>query len=171
MSDGCSESRAHRRQFLAVDEHLHLFGVDGFALQQGRGDAVHRFGIRFDQPVRRLIGLVDQAANFQVDLPRRLFAEVAVLRDFAAQEDLLLLLAEGERSQAAHAVLADHAPGQIRSRLNVAARAGGHLVEEDLLGHASAVCDGQIGFQILLGVIVPVAGQERSSRPEPCRAE
>jgi hypothetical protein len=42
----------------------------------------------------RLVGLVDQAAHFEIDLARRLFAEVAMLGNLAAQEDLLFLLAE-----------------------------------------------------------------------------
>ena len=88
--------------------------------------------------MRGLVSLVDQAANFEVDLPRRLLGEVAVLCDLAAEEDLLFLLAEGQRTEAAHAVLADHAAGELGGVLDVAAGAGGHLVEEDLLSHAAA---------------------------------
>ena len=36
-----------------------------------------------------------------------------MLRDLAAEEDLLFLLAEGQRTEAAHAVLADHAAGEV----------------------------------------------------------
>ena len=77
--------------------------------------------------------------HFEVDLARRLLAEVAVLCDLAAQENLFFFLAEGERAQAAHAVFTDHAPRQIGRALNIAACARGHLVEEDFLGHAAAV--------------------------------
>ncbi len=114
----------------------------------------------FHNRMSRLVGLVDQAAHFQVDLASRFLAEIAMLRDLAAQEDLLLLLAEGERTQAAHAVLANHAPGQISRALNIAARACGHLVEENFLCHASAVSNGQIRFQVFPCVVVAVAGQK-----------
>ena len=95
--------------------------------------------VGLDNGVSRLVGLVDKAANFQIDLAGGLLTEVAMLGYLAAKEYLLFLFAEGERTQAAHAVLADHAPGQVGGAFNIAARAGGHLVEEDLLGHAPAV--------------------------------
>ena len=109
--------------------------------------------------VGRLVRLVDQAADFEVDLARRLLGEVAVLGDFAAEEDLLFLLAEGQRTQAAHAVLADHAAGEVGCRLDVIAGAGGHLVEEDLLSHAAAVGHGEAGFEVFAGVVVAIVGQ------------
>ncbi len=127
---------------------------------KSRGDAVHRVLVGVENAVRRLVSLVDQAANFEIDLARRLFREVAVLCDLAAQEDLLFLLAEGQRTEAAHAVLAHHAAGEVGGVLDIAACAGGHLVEEDLLSHASAVGGGEIGFEILAGVVVAIAGQE-----------
>src|SRR5258708_32534499 len=83
-----------------------------------------------------------------------------MLCDFAAEEYLFFLLAEGERTEAAHAVLTDHATREIGGVFNVAACAGGHLVEEDLLSHAAAVSDGKIRFEILAGVVVTIAGQE-----------
>ena len=157
---GRSQDGAHRGQFLAFDQHLHFFSIDCFALQQGRGDAMHCVLVRFQNAVRRLVGLVDQAAYFKIDLAGCLFREVPMLGDFAAEEDLLFLLAEGQRTEPAHAVLADHAAGEVGGVLNIAARAGGHLVEEDLLSHAAAVGDRQIGFKILAGVVVPIAGKE-----------
>ena len=84
--------------------------------------------------MRGLIGLVDQATDFEVDLARCLLAEVAMLCDFAAKEDLLFFLAEGERAEAAHAILTDHAAGEVGGDFDVAACTGRHLVEEDLFG-------------------------------------
>ena len=52
-----------------------------------------------------------------------------MLRDLAAQEDLLFLLAEGERTQPAHAVFADHLACEFRCTLDVVAGTGGHLLE------------------------------------------
>ena len=60
---------------------------------------------------------------FEIDLPGCFFAEVAMLRDFTTQEDLLFLLAEGQRTEPAHAVLANHAACKVGSMLDIAARA------------------------------------------------
>src|ERR1035438_3084252 len=157
---GRSQDRAQRRKLLALNQHPNLFGVDRLALQQCGSNAVHRILVRFEDGVRCLVGLIDQPANFEIDLPCRLLAEVAMLRNLAAQEDLLFLLAEGKRTEAAHAVLADHAAGEGGGKLGMAACAGGHLVEEDLLSHASAVGHSKARFEILARVVVPVAGQE-----------
>src|SRR6185437_15211288 len=73
-------------------------------LQQSRRHTVHQVLMRVQDVVSRPIGLVRQVADFGVDLPRRFLGEVAVLRDLAAQEDLLFLFAEGQRTKAAHAV-------------------------------------------------------------------
>ncbi len=82
-----------------------------------------------------------------------------MLRDLAAEEDLLFLLAEGERTETAHAVLADHAAGEVGGGLNIRACAGGHLVKEDLLGHAAAVGRREARFQIFTRVVVAIVGQ------------
>ena len=97
------------------------------------------------------VGLVHQAPHFGIDLPRRLFGEVAVLGDLAAQEDLLFLLAEGKRAEAAHAVFADHLAGQVGGALDVVARAGRHLLQENLLGDAAAHQDGELRLEIIPG--------------------
>ena len=60
--------------------------------------------------VCRLVGAVYQAANFTIDLTRCLFGEVAVLCDLPSKKDLLFFFAEGEWSETAHAVFADHLP-------------------------------------------------------------
>ena len=43
---------------------------------------------------------------------------------------------------------------------DVASGTGGHLVEENLLSHATAVGDGQVGFQVFPSIIVAIARQE-----------
>ncbi len=144
---------------MPFDQQPYFFGVDGLALKQGCSDAMHRVLVGLEDGVRRLVGVVDEAAHFEVDLAGRLLAEVAMLSDLAAEEDLLFLLAEGERTEAAHAVLADHAAGEVGCRFDIAAGAGGHLVEEDLLSHASAVGRSQAGFKILAGVVVAIVRQ------------
>ena len=74
-----------------------------------------------------------------------------MLRDLAAEEDLLLLLAEGHGAELAHAELADHLAGEVGDALDVVAGSGGHLLEEDLFGAASAHEGGEARFEILLG--------------------
>ena len=61
---------------------------------------------------------------------RRVLAVVLVLRDLAAEEDLLFLLAEGQRPhRAAHAPLADHAARQVGGALEIVAGAGGDAAD------------------------------------------
>ena len=76
---------------------------------------------------------------------------VAMLCDLAAQEDLLFLLAEGKRTECAHAPLADHLARDFGGPLDVVACASGHVVKEDLFGDAAAHQDGKLRFEIVLG--------------------
>ena len=72
---------------------------------------------RVSSAVRALVVVGDEALHFLIDLERRVLAVVLVLRDLAAEEDLLFLLAEGQRPhRVAHAPLADHACAPARSR-------------------------------------------------------
>ena len=50
-----------------------------------------------------------------------------------------------------HAELADHLAGEVGGALDVVAGTGGHLLEEDLFGAASAHEGGEAGFEIVLG--------------------
>ena len=102
------------------------------------------------------VGLVNKAANLGINFQRRLLAEVAMLVDLAAQEDLLFFLAEGKRSQAAHAPLANHLASHVRGALNVVAGAGGHLLQEELLAQASAHQHGNACLQIIARVVVTI---------------
>ena len=79
--------------------------------------------------MRALVVVGDEALHFLVDLERRVFAVVLVLRDLAAEEDLLFLLAEGERPhRVAHAPLAHHPARQLGGALEVVAGAGREAV-------------------------------------------
>jgi hypothetical protein len=86
---GRGQDGTHGGQFLAFDEHPDFFSIDGFALEQGRCDAMHRLLVGFENGMRGLVSLVDQAANFEIDLAGCFLREVAVLSDLAAEEDLL----------------------------------------------------------------------------------
>ena len=94
-----------------------------------------------------------------------------MLGDFAAQEDLLFALAEAQRTQFAHAPLADHLASHVGGALDVVAGAGGDVVHEDLFGDAAAHQDGQLRFEIVLVVAVLVVERKlHASSPAPCRA-
>ena len=138
-------------EFLAFDDQLDLGGVQGLALEQGGCHAVHDVLVGLEDRVGRLVAGVDEGANLGVDLLGGVVGEVAVLGDLAAEEDLLLLLAEGHRTELRHAELADHLAGEFGGALDVVAGAGGHLLEEDLFGAAAAHEGGEPGFEILLG--------------------
>src|SRR5262249_38499316 len=113
------------RQRLAFHQQLHFVGVEHLALQQGQRDAVQRILVGVQDILRLLVSLADNPLHFAVNLQRGVFAEVAVLCDFAAQEDGLFLFAERQRPQVAHAPLADHVARDVRGAFDVVARAGG----------------------------------------------
>src|ERR1017187_2032698 len=74
----------------------------------GLGDPLQDQSIVLQDVRCRLISFVHKAPNFLIDLLRSFLAEVAMLADLAAQEDLLFFLTEGHRPQRGHAGLADH---------------------------------------------------------------
>ena len=94
-----------------------------------------------------VVALVDDAADLVVDLDGRVLAVVLVLRDLAAEEDLLFLLAEGERAQRS---LMPHSQTILRARsvalLDVVAGAGGHRAEDQLLREPAAHQDRDVGL-------------------------
>ena len=61
-----------------------------------------------------------------------------MLRDLAAEEDLLFLFAEDQRADLRHAPLGDHLAGHLGGTLEVVAGPGGEPVEMQLLGDAAA---------------------------------
>ena len=122
--------RLHRRQFLAIDQQQHFGGVEHFALQQCRRDLLQRVAVASRDALCRFVSLVHQLADLAIDLDGGVFAVVTVLADLAAQEDLLFLLAEGERAKIAHAPLANHLARHFGGPFDVVAGAGAHLVEE-----------------------------------------
>src|SRR5262249_1609218 len=125
------------RQILAFHDQFDLVGIEHLALQQCCGDAVHYLLVTAKDVGRGVVSLVNQAPNLHIDLLRRVLAEVTMLIDFASEEDLLFLLAEGDWSERTHTEFADHATGEIRGLLDVIAGAGGHLSQEDLFGDAT----------------------------------
>jgi len=81
-----------------------------------------------------------QPGDLVIDLLGRGIGIIAVLNDFAPQENHLLALGVVERPKGvAHAPAAHHLFGQSGGHLDVVGRAGADAVEDDFLGHAAAV--------------------------------
>src|SRR6476646_5266649 len=76
----------------------HLLGIENFARQQRLGDLYQHVLLAGQQLVSAVVVARDETFHFVIDLERRVFAVVLVLSDFAAEEDLLFFLAEGQRS-------------------------------------------------------------------------
>jgi hypothetical protein len=138
-------------KLLARDDEVDLYLVEGLTLEEGVGHAVHDFGVLFEDGVGRLVALVDEGANGDVDLLGGVVGVVARLADVATEEDFLLLLAVGERTEVGHTVLADHLAGEFGGADDVVAGTGGLASHEDLFGAASAHEDGELGVEIVLG--------------------
>ncbi len=93
--------------------------IVSFSIEQ-LGQPIEHGTMRGQRLLRTLEGAVDDLAHLGVDLGRDLVAVVALLADLAAQEDHLVLLAEGERPELlAHAVLGDHGARQAGGLLDV----------------------------------------------------
>src|SRR5947209_8605837 len=97
----------------AVDELLHFRPVQNFALEQRQGNANQRIGAVVDHFARAIVAVAHELLNLLVDADRGRFTEIAVLRDLAAKENLLFLLAERERPKLAHAPLANHLAREV----------------------------------------------------------
>src|SRR5438045_4209835 len=117
----------------AGSKALDLLGVEHFARQEAFGDLQQRLFAAGEQLVGALVVVGNKALYFLVDLERRVLAVILVLRNLAAEEDLLLLLAERERAHGvAHAPLAHHLARQLGRALEIVAGAGGETVRRDL---------------------------------------
>src|SRR5438067_12711480 len=114
-----------------------LHAIKRFVFEQNLSQADHRVAVLFDDSSRALVLFSDDLAHFRVDANRSLFGIVAVLRDLAAEEDLLLLLAEGQRPEFGHAVFTNHRPRQLGCFLDVVRRAGGDVPKKSLFGNAA----------------------------------
>src|SRR5688500_13254273 len=120
-SRGVSRRRVGRRrviQRMAVGEPADLVGVEDLARQQRVGDVDQPLLVLGENRGAALVLIANNELDLGVDLKRRVFAVVGVLRDLAAEEDLLFFLAEGQRAHRfAHAPPADHAPGHVGGAL------------------------------------------------------
>src|SRR5207302_3447728 len=110
-----------------------LLGVQRLALEQRAGERVQLLDVLLEDLSRAAGTLHDDALDLAVDGQRRLLAVVLGARDLAAEEDVLLVLAEGERAElVGHTPLADHLTRHLRRLLEVVTGAGGLLLQHDL---------------------------------------
>src|SRR5205085_9986417 len=130
------------------------------ALQQRFRDPYQGVAINAKNALGRRVTVADYATHFLVNFDRSSFAIVAVLGNFAAQEDLLFFLSEGQRTQIAHAELAYHLASQFGGALDVVSSAGAHLAEEKFFGQTPTHHDGDLRLEIGLGVIVLVVDRQ-----------
>jgi hypothetical protein len=80
------------------------------------------------------VGVLDDAPDLVVDLPRDLLRVVGLLGELAAEERLVVAAAQGARPElVAHAEAHDHLLGRRGDLLEVVRRARGDLAEDDLL--------------------------------------
>src|SRR2546422_860880 len=142
---GCS--RAPEATVLAPvlpQDVVDLGAIENLALEQRLGHLVEHLDVAPEQQLGVLVGLHDDAPHLGVDLHRGRLGVVDALGEVAAEEDLLLLLAEGHGAELlAHAPLADHLVGELGGALEVVAGPGGHVAEHQLLGGTAAEEDGE----------------------------
>src|SRR5215470_12177002 len=138
-----------------------LAPVDDLALEQRLGHLVEHLDVAAEEELRPLVRFEHDAAYLVVDLDGRGLGVLRALREIAPQEDLLLLLAEGDRTELlAHAPLAHHLPRQLGGALEVVTRAGGHVAEHELLGGAATEQDGEVHQEEVLRVRVAVVERD-----------
>src|SRR5438034_189842 len=122
-----------------------LAPVDDLALEQRLGHLVQDLGVPAEEELRPLVRLEDDATDLVVDLDGRGLGVLRPLREVPPEEDLLLLLAVGDRPELlAHAPLAHHLPRQLGGALEIVARAGGHVAEHELFRGATAEEDREV---------------------------
>src|SRR3954468_6428349 len=73
-----------------------LVGVEHFAREQLLGDLVEGGAVLLDERLGALVVRGHEALDLVIDADRGVLAVVLMLRDLAAEEDLLFLLAEGQ---------------------------------------------------------------------------
>src|SRR5438552_3725639 len=163
-ASGRGRSRAPEATVLApVLPHdvVDLGAIEHLALEQRLGHLVEHLDVAPEQQLSVLVGLHDDPPHLVVDLQRGRLRVVDALGEVAAEEDLLLLLAEGNGTELlAHAPLAHHLVGQLGGALEVVAGAGGHVAEHELRGGAAAEEDREVVDQEGLRVRVAVVERD-----------
>src|SRR6185312_7657258 len=144
----------HGRKIATAHDGADLGAIEHFALEKQLSNLNQFPRVRFDDGTRPVVAVRDDTLYFFVDADGRLFAVIAMLGDLTSEKDLFVFFAEAQRTEFAHAPLADHLPRHFGGALNVVAGAGSQLIEIDFLGDAAAHQDCQLVVAIGLAVIV-----------------
>src|SRR6266853_1922376 len=115
---------------------------------------------------RAFISDVDDALHFLIDVHGGGFAEVAMLGNFAAQENRFFLFAERQWPKLAHAPFADHVARDVGSAFDVVSGASGDVPEEHFFRGAAAHQHRQHTFQMFFGVGMLIVGRQLHGQAE-----
>src|SRR5579859_2388926 len=140
------------RERLAFHEQLYFGGVNDFPFEKSLGYAFENVAVAGKNAAGSIVGRIDDALHFLVNLHGGVFGEIAVLGDFTAKKDGFILFTVSQRPEFAHAPFADHVPSDVRSTLDVVAGAGGDVAQEDFFRGTSAHQHGKHAFEILARV-------------------
>src|SRR3954469_23252814 len=120
------------------EDPLQVLAGQRLLLQELDDQLVEHVAVGVEHVPRLGVRRLDELAHLLVDLVRHLERVVRLPAGRAAQERVALLLAVLDRAEpGAHAVLGDHRAGDLRRLLDVRGRAGGGLVEDELLRRAA----------------------------------
>ena len=123
----------------ALEDCLQVRAAQRLLLEQLLRQGVQVVPVLAQDLVGDVLGLVHEHANVLVHQRGDLLGGVELATAAAADERVALLLTELHGTHArAHAVLDDHGLGDLRGHLDVRARAGGRVAEDQLLGGAAA---------------------------------
>src|SRR5439155_5583313 len=115
-----------------------LLGVQRLALEQGARERVQLLDVFLEDLPRARGAFEHDALDLAVDGEGGVLAVILRARDLATEEDVLLVLAEGERAQLlGHAPLAHHLARHLGGLLEVVAGTRRLLLQHDLLGAAA----------------------------------
>src|SRR5581483_1735499 len=149
------------------DELVDLGAVEDLALEESLGDRVQDVEVGAQERAGAVVAVGHEAADLGVDLRSGALGVALGLVEVAAEEDVLVLRAEGHRPElVAHAPLADHLAGELARALEVVAGAGRHVAEDELLGGAAAEEDREVVLELLAAGGVAVVDRDLLREPE-----
>src|SRR5204863_2599206 len=152
---------------LARKQALELLLVDRLTLDEDQRDLVELVDVLLEDDRGVLVRFFDDAPDLVVDLPRDLFRVVRLGAHLATEERHVVVAAEDAGAELlAHTEAHHHLFRGRRHLLEVVRRAGRHLVEDDLLGCATAQRHRKLVHQVLLRRQVAVLAGQRDRVPE-----
>ena len=109
--------------------------VEGLLVEEREHEGVEDVAVALEDLEGLLVGVAEQRLDLLVDRRGASPRVVALVPHVAAQERLGVAVAELDGAEAlGHAVLGHHGAGQSGGLLDVVARAGGDVVEDQRLG-------------------------------------